>query len=98
MAHRLSREAEAELDEIWRYIATSSGNYQLADRPIDSIVERFLLLASHPHIGRRRDHDLRAGLRTFPAGDYMIVYRTEDGEVLILHVFRGTRDVHGLLR
>src|ERR1700678_2118977 len=63
MAHRLAPEAETELGNIWYYVAKESGSIEIADRLIDSITERFYLLASHPHIGRHRDEDLRAGLR-----------------------------------
>jgi toxin ParE1/3/4 len=98
MAHRLALEAEAELDDIWYYVAKESGSIDIADRLVDSITERFYLLARHPHIGRRRDEDLRPGLRSFPVGEYVIIYRVEEDEVLILHVYRGSRDIEALLR
>jgi toxin ParE1/3/4 len=56
------------------------------------------LLAGHPHIGRHRDEDLRPGLRSFPVGEYVIIYRVEGKDVLILHIFRGSRDIEALLR
>jgi toxin ParE1/3/4 len=98
MAHRVAPQAEAELDNIWYYVAKESGSVEIADRLIDSITERFYLLACHPHIGRRRDEDLRPGLRSFPVGEYVIIYRVEEKDVLILHVFRGSRDIEALLR
>ena len=98
MAHRLAPEAEPELDDIWYYVAKESGSIDIADRLVDSITERFYLLARHPHIGRRRDEDLRPGLRSFPVGEYVIIYRVEEDEVLILHVYRGSRDIEALLR
>lgn len=48
MAHRLAPEVETELDDIWYYIARESGNVEVADRLIDSITDRFFLLARHP--------------------------------------------------
>ncbi len=66
MAHRLAPAAEAGLDDIWFHIAKESQSFEIADRVVDSITDRFLLLATHPHIGRRRDEDLRPGLRSFP--------------------------------
>jgi plasmid stabilization system protein ParE len=48
-------------------------------------------------MGRARDADLRVGLRTFPVGDYVMVYRIEDGDVMILRVVRGSRDLQTLL-
>lgn len=97
MAH-LSRQVEAELDDIWLYVATKSSSFDIADRLITSITERFFLLSCYPHIGRPRDNDLRPGLRTFPAGEYIIIYRTDGENVLILHVVRGSRNIQALLQ
>ena len=97
MAHRLSPEAESQLDGIWLHVATESGSIGSADRIIDTITDRFWLVAQHPHIGRHRD-DLRPGLRSFPAGDYVILYRIDDDDVLILHVLHGARDIPQLFR
>jgi toxin ParE1/3/4 len=97
MAHRVAPGAEVELDGIWYYVAKESGSIEIADRLIDSITERFFLLAHHPHIGRRRDEDLRPGLRSFPVGEYVVIYRIEDEDVLILHVMRGSRDIQALM-
>jgi toxin ParE1/3/4 len=95
---RLSPEAEAEFDGIWSRIARETGNVEIATRVVESIAERFWLLARYPLIGRRRDDDLRLGLRSFPAGDYVIIHRiVEDDVALILHVVRGSRDVEALL-
>jgi plasmid stabilization system protein ParE len=69
MAHRLAPEAEIEIDDICYYIARQSGSAEIADRLIDSITERFFLLAKHPHIGRNRADDLGDGLRSFPVGE-----------------------------
>ncbi len=93
MAHRLAPEAEAELDEIWYGLAKESGRPEIADRLIDTITERFFLLAEYPHLGRPRHRDLRPGLRSFPVGRYLILYRVDDGDVLILHVLPAARDI-----
>lgn len=94
---RLSSEAALELENIWLYVADASGNVHIANRVLDNISEHFWLLAQHPYIGRRRDHDLRPRLRTFPANDYVIVYRiAEDDVVLILHVLHGRQDIDSL--
>jgi toxin ParE1/3/4 len=98
MGHRVAPQAEAELDNIWHYVAKESGSLEIADRLIESISERFYLLSRHPHIGRRRDRDLRPGLRSFPVGEFVILYRIEDADVVILHIFRGSRDIEALVR
>jgi len=96
MALRLAPEVEAELDDIWYYIAKESGNIAVADRLIDSITDRFFLLAGHPYIGRRRDRDLHPGLRSFPVGEYLIIYRIEAEDVIILHIVHGRRGPEAL--
>jgi toxin ParE1/3/4 len=98
MAHQVAPEAEIDLDGIWYYIARESDSIQIADRLIDSIIEKFSLLARYPHIGRPRDADLRPGLRSFPVGKYVIIYRVEDKDVLILRVIHGSRDIEALFR
>lgn len=72
---RLSREAETELDAIWIRIARESDSIDIATRAVQSITERFWLLARYPYMGRRRDEDLRPGLRSFPADEYVIIRR-----------------------
>jgi len=59
MAHRLSPRASSDLDDIWNYRADESGNERIADRFIDTLTERFVMLARTPHLGRRRDELLR---------------------------------------
>ena len=96
MPHRLSPQAESDLDDIWYFVATESGSIDIADRFIDTITARFVIIADNPHIGRQRDHDLRPGVRTFPVGDYIIAYRVDVSDVAILRVLRGSWDIEGL--
>ncbi len=95
MAHRLSPEAEAELDEVWLYIAGHS-SAETADRFIDRLTGAFLMLGVHPYAGRARD-ELRGGYRSFPVGEFLIFYRVEGRSVLILRVVHGHRDVDAML-
>jgi plasmid stabilization system protein ParE len=97
MAHRVSVEAESEFDGIWYYIASESGSAEIADSFVYSLTDRFFLIATNPYIGRRRDSDLRPGLWSFPVDEYVIVYRIDGEDVLILHVVRGSRDLPALL-
>jgi toxin ParE1/3/4 len=97
MGYCLLPSAEAELDDIWLYVARASGSIEIANRLIDAITDRLFLLGQYPQMGRRRDHDVRPGLRSFPAGEYVIIYRVEGADSLILHVIRGSRDIEGLL-
>jgi toxin ParE1/3/4 len=96
MGHVRTAQADSDLDSIWYYVASESGSADVADRLIDSITERFLLLANFPNIGRCRDEDLRPDLRSFPVGEYVVFYRVQDEDVLILRVLRGSRDIEAL--
>jgi plasmid stabilization system protein ParE len=49
MAHRIAPEVECDLDDIWLYVATESGNMAVANRLVDSITDRFPLLAGFPY-------------------------------------------------
>ncbi|MEO8680582.1 MAG: type II toxin-antitoxin system RelE/ParE family toxin [Vicinamibacterales bacterium] len=98
MDFRVAPQAESDLDEIWHFLATESSNVDVADRVVDSITARFALLTRQPYIGRRRDEDLRPGVRSFVVGDYMIAYRVDGAHVLILRVLRGSRDIEALFR
>jgi plasmid stabilization system protein ParE len=61
MGHRRTPQADSDLDDIWYYVATKSASLDAAGRFVDSLTDRFFLLASHPHIGRARGEDLRPG-------------------------------------
>ena len=95
MAHRLAPEARADLDELWFYVASNS-SADVADRLVDTLTTRFFLLAQYPRAGRQRD-DLYPGIRIFPVGDYVVLYRIAGDDVLIDRVVRGSRDLDTLL-
>ena len=97
MAYRLAPQAEGDLEDIAFYIFLESGSLEIADRLIESITERFDLLETHPRAGRRRD-DLRPGIRGFPVGEYLLLYREEGKDVVIVRVVRGSRDLEALFR
>jgi len=98
MASRRAPEADFDLDDIWEYVARNSGSVDIADRLIGSITHQFSLLAVHPHLGRARDEELRPGLRSFPVGPYIVIYRIEGDDVLILRVLRGRRNIQALFQ
>lgn len=98
MAHRLAPAARAELDALWDYVVKESDSLAVADSLVDSITERFSMLARYPRLGRPRDQDLAPGLRSYPVGDYVILYAIDAGDVLILHILHGRRDIEGLFR
>jgi toxin ParE1/3/4 len=96
MAHRLAPQARAELDDIWDYITRERGNAAVADSVVGSITNRFHLLGQYRRLGRARD-DLRPGLRSYPADDYVIIYTIDGADGVILHALHGRRDIEGLI-
>ena len=78
MKYRLTRRARRELIEIWTHIADN--NEPAADRFINLLTSRFRLLAENPRAGRRRD-ELHPGHRSFPVGEYLILYSISEGGV-----------------
>jgi toxin ParE1/3/4 len=96
MAYRLSPQAQADIDEIAYYVAVESSSLKTADRLLESIYRRLLLLGRYPYAGCRRD-DRRPGLRVFPSGRYVVLYRVEGNDVLIQRLVRGSRDLATLL-
>lgn len=89
MRYRVTKSAERDLDEIFVYWAKRA-SLEVADRLIDNIANRFWLLGAHPNAGRSCD-DLGAGVKCFPAGNYLIYYRAHRQLTDIIHIFHGAR-------
>ena len=96
MAHNLAPRAETDLDDIWYYVAKESGSIEIANRLIDTLTDRFFMLAGFPYVGRARDDDFGPGCRSVAVGEYVIVYCLENVEVLNLRVVHGRRDLEAL--
>ena len=67
---RVSRQAKADLDEIWEYVAEEQ-SIEAANRLVDSITDVLPLFGRQPGAGRRRD-EFEPGARSFPVGNYII--------------------------
>ncbi len=91
-----SPEARDDLAKIWLYIAIAQDNQAVADQLLESINQKFLLLSDSPLMGRERQ-DLAVGLRSFPAGSYVIFYRPIDGGIDVVRLLHGARNVEELL-
>jgi len=86
---RVSRDAERDLEDVFVYWAERAG-FDVADRLIDAIVERFWILGQYPDAGRPCN-DIAAGVKCFPAGKYLIYHRKVRSGVEIAHIFHGSR-------
>lgn len=86
----LTRAAEADLTEIWIYIAHD--NLDAADGFVDEINDQFRILSYQPGIGRARP-ELIDGLRSFPHGNYIILYFPRAYGIEVYRVIHGARDI-----
>jgi toxin ParE1/3/4 len=93
MTYRLTRRARRDVLNIWRHIA--GNNEPAADRFIDLLTHHFRLLGDNPYAGRNRD-ELRSGYRSFPVGDYLILYQIRGPGVCIMNVVHARRDIEAL--
>jgi toxin ParE1/3/4 len=85
--------AAADLEDIASYIANDSP--AAAVRMVDRLEEISMLLKDHPHIGTARD-DIAKGMRLFPVGNYLILFRSLDHGVDIVRYVHGARQLRGL--
>jgi plasmid stabilization system protein ParE len=94
--YRLSDRAEADLEEIWLYIAQHSA--RAANRLLDEIYEALGKLAALPLMGHLREDLAEEPLRFWSVRSYMIVYRPETDPIEIVRVVSGYRDLGRMLR
>jgi toxin ParE1/3/4 len=94
---RLLRTSQADLDliDIWTYI--SLFNPQAADNLLDLLDQKSAALAENPYLGMARG-DLAKGIRHFPVGDYLILYRVIDDGVEVVRYVHGRRRLRDLVR
>lgn len=83
-------EAEADILEIWDFIADDSVSE--ADRWIDRLDEKLRLWATQPTIGRSRD-ELAPGLRSMPFGRYVVFFTPLADGIDVVRVLQAARDV-----
>lgn len=87
---RRSEQAERDLLQIWVRIAED--NFDAADRFVDEVNERLEDIAEMPGMGRARD-ELAPGLRSFPVGNYILLYRETDTGLELARVVHGARNL-----
>jgi toxin ParE1/3/4 len=97
MAYHLSAAARDDVLAVAEYIIAETGSDAVAQRAVDTITRRFEILDRNPRIGRMRA-DLRAGVRSFRAERYIILYRVVDSNIRILRVAHTSRDLKTLMR
>jgi toxin ParE1/3/4 len=85
--------AEDDLIEIWCTIALDSP--AAADRLLDTFASRIEHLAAFPDLGPERP-DIGEAAR-LSVGNYLVLYRHIGGQIEIVRVVHGARDLTALL-
>lgn len=88
--YRLTRSAKRDLQEISDYWSERASP-DIALQIVTDIVETIIILATQPKMGATADQ-FGVGVRKFPAGKYVIYYRSYPKRVEILHLFHGARE------
>ena len=94
MSYRISPRADADLDEVWTFIARDDP--RAADRMEQALHEAMEQLTRMPGLGHRRE-DANERYRFWRVGAYLIAYRVEGGVVHVVRVLHGARDVRRFL-
>lgn len=91
--HRYSARADADLLDIWLFIAAD--NPQAADRLLLDIDEQCRLLAENRRIGVARP-EIAPEARSWSLGRYLILYRAVPEGIEVVRVIHGARDLSQL--
>jgi toxin ParE1/3/4 len=90
MTAKVTQPARRDIRGIVGYIAKD--NPRAAERFANDLVGKFATLDEAPLIGREHA-DFGAGIRLFPFGSYLIVYRSEKAGIVIMRVLHGARNL-----
>jgi toxin ParE1/3/4 len=95
MPYKLTRQAIADLDDIWRYSAETWSVAQ-ADRYTDDLTHTFDMLASIPNLGRERT-EFTPPVRIHAHGEHLIIYTFANETVNIIRILGGRQSWQGIL-
>jgi toxin ParE1/3/4 len=91
---RLSDQAKNDVLAVWEHIAVDKP--VAADRLVQKLIVQCKSLAENPGIGKMRN-ELRSGLRSYPVGNYVILYHAIEDGIAIFRIVHGARDLEDLL-
>jgi toxin ParE1/3/4 len=93
--YTVARLARRDISAAYRYIAENS--LTAADKWLSDLYDRFVLVARNSQMGQSRS-DLLPELRAVSHGNYVIFFRTRGGDVQVVRVIHGARDVETVFR
>lgn len=90
----LSRDADEDLQDIFNHTREAWGEAQAATYTHE-LFALFDLIANTPAIGRVRG-ELGEDIRSFPHGRHVVFFTAWHGEIAILRVLHGSRDIDAI--
>ena len=99
MKLRYTPAAIADLQEIQSYISGTLHNPMAADRIVKSILENCGYLKAHPALGMSLSEKTgeNTDLRYLLCGQYLALYRVEDGFISVARILNGRTDYMRIL-
>lgn len=94
MTYRISPQANADLEAICNYVAQD--NPGAADSLDERIHKAIRLLAQFPGMGHARPDVQDTRYLFWTVGNFIIAYRIQDKELLVVRVIHGARDFRKL--
>jgi toxin ParE1/3/4 len=91
---RRSPTSRRDYGDIWSYVAERTRTPRAIYSAFDATIQ---LLSDHPRGGPARP-DLGARLRSFPVGEYIILYRPIRGGIELARVVHGARDFRQIFK
>jgi toxin ParE1/3/4 len=91
---RFSRQAKADLLDIWLWIAQDS--VHTADRVIGELERRAAQLQDNPQLGPARP-EIHPEARSLVVERWLVLYMQVDGGVMVVRVVDGARDLQKVL-
>lgn len=95
---RYLEQAKTDLISIKRYIAKESGSNEAAIKYTEKLRQQCRKLAELPGTMGRARPELMAGVRSFPYGNYVILFRYNDSFLEIISIIEGHRDIEELFQ
>lgn len=89
-------DADRDIEGIWVFIAED--NFDAADRVRNQIKADVRKLILHPGIGHTRADSPNPEYRFWKVYSYLIVYRYDDTDLVVLRVIHGARDIGSIIR
>jgi toxin ParE1/3/4 len=91
------RTVESQRDYLKIFVYIGEQNLAAAVRLIQMFDDKLDMLAEMPGLGPARP-ELGKGLRSFPVGAYVLIYRPSDDGIELLRAVHGARNLRKLFR